>query len=52
MFEKWKLKGFTPGEGKAQGASLADYDDSNWLDVEAPGDVHRTLVRAGRLPDE
>lgn len=51
MFEKWKLQDFTPGEGKAQGASLAEYDDSGWLAVDAPGDVHRTLVRAGRLPD-
>src|SRR5919204_4915445 len=51
MFERWKLRDFAPGEGSAAGAQAAAYDDGDWLDIAAPGDVHRTLIAAGRLPD-
>ena len=51
MFEKWKLQDFAPGEGREKGAFQPDFDDSTWLDIAVPGDVHRTLQAAGRIPD-
>ena len=51
MFERWKLQHFAPGEGLNAGCTRLDYDDSAWLDVAVPGDVHRTLIDAGRIPD-
>lgn len=51
MFETWKLKDFGVGEGKAQAAFQLDYDDRDWLDISVPGDIHRTLMAAGRIPD-
>ncbi len=30
--------------------SAPDLDDSSWLEVDVPGDLHRTLQAAGRLP--
>ncbi len=51
MFETWKLKDFAPGEGREHGAFKEDYPDQNWLEIAVPGDVHRALVDAGRLPD-
>lgn len=47
----WKLADFAPGEGQSAGASKEGFDDSEWLDVAVPGDVHRTLMGAGRVPD-
>src|SRR5512146_2691992 len=51
MFENWKLMDFAPGEGREQGVFKVDYDDRGWLDVPVPGDVHRALLAAGRIPD-
>ncbi len=51
MFETWKLKDYAPGEGRDAGAFQPDFDDQDWLDIAVPGDVHRTLVAAGRIPD-
>jgi beta-mannosidase len=51
MFNRWKLQDFAPGAGVAAGAEGAAFDDSTWLDIAAPGDVHRTLIDAGRIPD-
>ncbi len=51
MFEMWKLMDFAPGEGKEQGVFEAGFDDRDWLDVPVPGDVHRALLAAGRIPD-
>ena len=31
--------------------SAPDLDDSGWLTVDVPGDLHEQLTRAGRLPD-
>ncbi len=31
--------------------SAPDLDDSGWLPVDVPGDLHTALMRAGRLPD-
>ena len=47
----WKLQDFTPGSGLPAGAHSPSFDDSAWLPVEVPGDVHRTLIAAGRIPD-
>ncbi|MFQ6098895.1 MAG: glycoside hydrolase family 2 protein, partial [Armatimonadota bacterium] len=46
-----RLKDFEPGGGVEAGAHLPERDDSDWLDVPVPGDVHRALVAAGRLPE-
>ena len=51
MFESWKLQDFGPGEGKEQNAQAADFDDSGWMDISAPGDVYKALMAAGRIPD-
>jgi beta-mannosidase len=51
MFDVWKLNDFAPGEGLTQGAFSENLDDHNWLDIPAPGDVHRTLIAAGRIED-
>ena len=51
MFDVWKLNDFAPGEGIAAGAFRPAFEDSAWLDVPVPGDVHRTLLAAGRIPD-
>src|SRR4051794_32541241 len=31
--------------------SATDVDDAAWLQVDVPGDLHRALTAAGRLPD-
>ena len=51
MFDIWKLKDFAPGDGLAQGAFSEGFDDHGWLDIPAPGDVHRALIAAGRIED-
>ncbi|NLG96326.1 MAG: glycoside hydrolase family 2 protein [Chloroflexi bacterium] len=51
MFETWKLMDFAPGEGRELGVFQPDFDDSGWMDVPVPGDVHRALIAAGRIPD-
>lgn len=51
MFEQWKLMDFNPGQGKEAGAMQPNFDDSAWIPVTVPGDVHRALIAAGRLPD-
>ena len=51
MFGQWKLQYFDPGQGKAAGAQLAEYDHSAWIDVDVPGDVHQALMAAGVIED-
>jgi beta-mannosidase len=51
MFETWKLHDFASGAGITAGAHHDTYDDADWLDVAVPGDVHTTLIAAGRIPD-
>ena len=50
MLDRGKLRHFAPGDGVAAGAHLRP-DDGDWLDIADPGDVHRTLIAAGRIPD-
>ena len=45
----WKLGDFAPGAGLPAGAHQPGYDDSGWIDVPVPGDVHRALIGAGRI---
>ncbi|NDJ77242.1 MAG: glycoside hydrolase family 2 protein, partial [Chloroflexi bacterium] len=47
----WKLQDFAPGDGVPAGAYRPEYDDNAWIDVVAPGDVHRALIDAGRIED-
>jgi beta-mannosidase len=47
----WKLRDFVPGEGVGAGAHLTDHADQEWLPIAVPGDVHRTLIDAGRIAD-
>jgi beta-mannosidase len=51
MFDRWKLRDYAPGEGLAAGAFKDRLDDTHWLDVGVPGDVHRALMAAGRIED-
>ena len=51
MFDTWKLQDFAPGEGLTVGAQGIAFDDAAWISVPAPGDVHRALIAAGRIPD-
>lgn len=51
MVHQGKLQHFQPGEGIRAGSQSVDFDDAGWLDVAIPGDVHRTLIDAGRIPD-
>ncbi len=51
MFELWKLHDYAPGEGVRRGAANESFDDSDWIDVRAPGDVHSALLAAGRIED-
>jgi beta-mannosidase len=52
MFEAWTLHDFAPGDGERAGAHTLNLTASDgWLPIAVPGDVHRTLVEAGRLDD-
>ena len=51
MFDRWMLHDFAPGEGLAVDAHSKKYQGDDWLDIAAPGDVHRALIAAGRIPD-
>ena len=51
MLDLAKLKDFAPGEGVAAGAFEERFDDSGWIEVPVPGDVHRALLAAGRIED-
>jgi beta-mannosidase len=50
LSDGWKIQDFAPGEGLAAGAH-AGYSDDAWLSIPVPGDVHRVLIDAGRIPD-
>jgi beta-mannosidase len=49
MFEQWKLMDFTPGEGITANVFAESYDDTGWLDVSVPGDVHTALIATERI---
>ncbi len=51
MFNNWKLGDFAPGGGVQAGAHEESFDDQQWINIPAPGDVHRALIEAGRIPD-
>ncbi|MBV9354576.1 MAG: glycoside hydrolase family 2 protein, partial [Chloroflexi bacterium] len=51
LLHGWKLQDFAPGHGHAAGAHALAHDDHAWLETPVPGDVHRTLLRAGRIED-
>jgi beta-mannosidase len=52
MFDHWKLKDFTPGEGRALGVFAERFImDDEWIDISAPGDVYQALTAAGRIQD-
>ena len=51
MFDQWKLRDFAPGEGFTAGAFKDRFDDTHWLDVPVPGDVHRALMATGQIED-
>lgn len=51
MFTRWKLADFASGAGLAAGAHAPAFDDQNWLPTTVPGDVHTTLIAAGRIDD-
>lgn len=46
-----KLAHFDPGAGLDAGAATPGFDDASWLEISIPGDVHRTLIDAGQIPD-
>src|SRR6266568_1533351 len=49
--EGWKVQDFPPGGGLTAGAHQPRHADGDWLGIAVPGDVHRTLIAAGRIPD-
>jgi beta-mannosidase len=49
LHEHWKLMDFAPGQGTSLGAHAPEYDDGDWLPAIVPGDVHTSLVKAGRI---
>lgn len=51
LFDRWKFGDFVPGGGVAAGVLGDPFDDRDWLEIAAPGDVHRALIAAGRIPD-
>ena len=51
LSDGWKVHDFPPGEGQAVGAHQPGHADSDWLPIAVPGDVHRVLIAAGRIPD-
>lgn len=51
LVERGRLAEFAPGQGEPAGAFGAEFDDSAWLDVALPGDVHTALLAAGRIPE-
>jgi beta-mannosidase len=52
MFDRWKLKDFAPGEGRALGAFTEHFTmDDEWIAISAPGDVYQALTAAGRIQD-
>jgi RNA polymerase sigma-70 factor (ECF subfamily) len=51
MFAMWKLMDFAPREVREKEVFQPGYDDTDWYDVPVPGDVHRALLAAGRIPD-
>ena len=51
MFGRWGFQDYAPGEGLALGAQSARFADEAWLPIAVPGDVHRALLDAGRIPD-
>jgi beta-mannosidase len=51
VFDAWRLQDFAPGDGVRAGANTEAFDDGDWLPIEVPGDVHRTLLAAARIDD-
>jgi beta-mannosidase len=52
MFETWLLHDFAPGGGERAGAHTTSLETLNaWLPIAVTDDIHRTLVKAGRLED-
>ncbi len=49
LHENWKLMDFAPRQGIPARAHAPEYDDSNWLPAEVPGDVHTSPVKVGRI---
>jgi len=46
----WKLKGFKESV-EAKKIHLPNYDDSEWMDVEIPSEVHLELLKRGQIDD-
>jgi beta-mannosidase len=51
VLDRARLADFAPGLGEAAGAFRSDFDDSSWLELTLPTDVHTALVDAGRIPE-
>lgn len=47
----WKLKGFDLGSFQAAQTVQPEYDDSDWIPADVPGDVHSALLRQGMIKD-
>ncbi|MBN1540748.1 glycoside hydrolase family 2 protein [candidate division KSB1 bacterium] len=51
FLNSWKCIDSPPGKGSANQLFASTLDDSSWLQIEAPEDVHRALIDSGRIPD-
>ncbi len=50
LSEGWKLGNFKEG-GEAKGAHAPEYDDSEWMKVKVPSEVHLELFKRGLIED-
>jgi len=48
---QWKVIDTKHKAGARRGLYKPETDTSKWLPTEVPGDVHATLLKAGRIPD-
>jgi len=51
MLDSAKLMHFAPGAGLVAGVAQPALDDSRWIPVSIPGDVHTALIAAGNIED-
>ncbi|HEX2914510.1 MAG TPA: glycoside hydrolase family 2 protein [Chloroflexia bacterium] len=50
---EWRLKDFEPGGGEETGVYSPEYKEQagEWIPAAVPGDVHTSLLAAGRIPE-
>jgi hypothetical protein len=44
ILDSCKLNGYAPGESGKLGAYADQFDVNSWIDLQVPGDIHRTVL--------